>query len=723
MPLGFCAYVRLCLARAGNISLRWIYAWRICDHTRDLVDWNTFAQSVLLNADAELALRIFRHIGDVSMGLALESIVPIEEKTLLAAHVAMLLGRYDQAEQLFLKSSFPLEALAMRRDLLDWSRALALAEQLSPKEIPFISREYAQQLEFMGDYPNALTHYENGIIDNPDEETEQILDHNEICQSGLARMSIRTGDIRKGVRLARDLHGRVVKRDCAIILEQLKQYGEAADLYELGQFYDRAAAVCLKAKAWGKVSELLPKVRSPKIHAQYGKVMEAEKRYKEAAIAYRNARDYDNLVRILLDHLNMAEEAVKVVRESRSVEGAKLVAKFFSRLGDHASAIRFLVLSNCHQEAFQLAEATDRMIEYADSVESDGATQEQFANLAAYFSSVGDAHNAGRFYLRAGHYQAALEHLMSCGENHDSLLLAIDCVAAAGDNKLTAKFTQYLMGDVDDIPKDAKYLFRLYVALGMTKEAATTAIVIARQEQERGSYTVARNVLLAMYQELVAKQIKVPYDMQNSLMIIHSYLIVKSLLRRNESLRAARMLIRTSANISKFPAHVVPILTSTVVVCSKAGLKAAAHRAAIMLMHPEYRQKIDPKYKKKIEAFGFFNNMERIFRRIEDIEDPDETRSPCPYCLHPVVETELSCDNCKSTIPYCIVTGRHIVESDFALCSSCSFPGYYSELKKLLALNESCPMCSSSLKDTIPGDISTYLTNSKTNSEEMSLRS
>ncbi|VDP16148.1 unnamed protein product [Heligmosomoides polygyrus] len=305
------------------------------------------------------ALRIFRHIGDVSMGLALESIVAIEEKTLLAAYVSMLLGRYDQAEQLFLKSTRPIEALAMRRDLLDWSKALALAEQLSPTEIPYISREYAQQLEFMGDYPNALVHYENGIIENPDEETEQIQEHNEICRSGLARMSIRTGDIRKsniyslsffrGIQLARDLHGRVVKRDCAIVLEQLKQYGEAADLYELGQFYDRAAAVCLKAKAWGKVGELLPKVRSPKIHAQYGKIMEAEKRYKEAAVSYRNARDYDNLVRMLLDHLNMAEEAVKVVRESRSVEGAKLVAKFFSKLGDHASAIRFLVLSNCHQ--------------------------------------------------------------------------------------------------------------------------------------------------------------------------------------------------------------------------------------------------------------------------------------------------------------------------------------------------------------------------------------
>ncbi|PIO58116.1 hypothetical protein TELCIR_20454 [Teladorsagia circumcincta] len=102
----------------------------------------------------------------------------------------------------------------------------------------------------------------------------------------------------------------------------------------------------------------------------------------------------------------MAEEAVKVVRESRSVEGAKLVAKFFSQLGDHASAIRFLVLSNCHQEAFQLAETTDHMVEYGDSIEADGATQDQMAQLAEHFAGVGDAHNAGRFYLRAGHYRA-----------------------------------------------------------------------------------------------------------------------------------------------------------------------------------------------------------------------------------------------------------------------------------------------------------------------------
>lgn len=33
-----------------------------------------------------------------------------------------------------------------------------------------------------------------------------------------------------------------------------------------------------------KVADLLPNVRSPKIHSQYGKVMESDQKYKQAAI-------------------------------------------------------------------------------------------------------------------------------------------------------------------------------------------------------------------------------------------------------------------------------------------------------------------------------------------------------------------------------------------------------------------------------------------------------
>ena len=48
-------------------------------------------------------------------------------------------------------------------------------------------------------------------------------------------------------------------------------------------------------------------------------------------------------------------------------------------------------------------------------------------------------------------------------------------------------------------------------------------------------------------------------------------------------------------------ADIVPILTSTVIECHRSGLRNSAFGYAAMLLRPEYRQKIDPKWKKKIE--------------------------------------------------------------------------------------------------------------------------
>ena len=46
-----------------------------------------------------------------------------------------------------------------------------------------------------------------------------------------------------------------------------------------------------------KVGELLPQITSPKIHTQYAKAKEADGKYKDAALAYQNAKDWDNVIR------------------------------------------------------------------------------------------------------------------------------------------------------------------------------------------------------------------------------------------------------------------------------------------------------------------------------------------------------------------------------------------------------------------------------------------
>ncbi len=102
----------------------------------------------------------------------------------------------------------------------------------------------------------------------------------------------------------------------------------------------------IRLKNWPRVAEILPNVTSPRIHLQFAKAKESEGRYKEALAAYERARDYDSVVRLLLDHLEDPEGAVRVVRETKSVEGAKMVAKFFQKLNDYSSAIQTVLLSS-----------------------------------------------------------------------------------------------------------------------------------------------------------------------------------------------------------------------------------------------------------------------------------------------------------------------------------------------------------------------------------------
>lgn len=294
-----------------------------------------------------------------------------------------------------------------------------------------------------------------------------------------------------------------------------------------------------------------------------------------------------------------------------------------------------------------------------------------------------------KFFQKCGQYSRALKHFLKCPNTEDTLAveMAIETVGQAKDPTLTSQLIDYLMGESDGMPKDAKFLFRLYMALQQYREAARTAIIIAREEQSAGNYRNAHDVLFSMYTELQAQKIRIPSEMATNLMILHSYLLVKIHVKRGDHLKGARMLIRVSSNISKFPAHVVPILTSAVIECHRAGLKNSAFSFAAMLMRPEYRNDIDSKYRKKIEA---------MVRRPDTSELEEET-TPCPFCGFQLPQNELLCISCKNNLPYCIATGRHMLKEDWSICPHCEFPALYSQFMLLLETETVCPMCSESL--------------------------
>lgn len=63
-------------------------------------------------------------------------------------------------------------------------------------------------------------------------------------------------------------------------------------------------------------------------------------------------------------------------------------------------------------------------------------------------------------------------------------------VGKARNDMLTHTLIDFLMGETDGVPKDPNYIYRLYMALGSYSQAAKTAIIIAKQEQDLGNYKV-----------------------------------------------------------------------------------------------------------------------------------------------------------------------------------------------------------------------------------------
>ena len=74
---------------------------------------------------------------------------------------------------------------------------------------------------------------------------------------------------------------------------------------------------------------------------------------------------------------------------------------------------------------------------------------------------------------------------------------AIEVVGnTSGQNAhLSRQLVDFLMGETDGVPKDAKYLFRLYMAKGQYKEAAKTAIIIGEFDQKNSDFLKISTVI------------------------------------------------------------------------------------------------------------------------------------------------------------------------------------------------------------------------------------
>eukprot|EP00362_Geleiidae_sp_MMETSP1317_P000867 CAMPEP_0201282212 /NCGR_PEP_ID=MMETSP1317-20130820/5065_1 /ASSEMBLY_ACC=CAM_ASM_000770 /TAXON_ID=187299 /ORGANISM="Undescribed Undescribed, Strain Undescribed" /LENGTH=137 /DNA_ID=CAMNT_0047594239 /DNA_START=282 /DNA_END=695 /DNA_ORIENTATION=- len=134
-----------------------------------------------------------------------------------------------------------------------------------------------------GSFSDALILFERALI-----RTAGYDEHNMQCLAGIARNSIRMGDVQQGFSKAKELKDPQMKLECAYVCESMKQWAEAAMLYEAAGLLEKAAALYIKLRQYNKASPIIGS-NTPGLQIQLAKAKEAEACYKEAENHFEKA--------------------------------------------------------------------------------------------------------------------------------------------------------------------------------------------------------------------------------------------------------------------------------------------------------------------------------------------------------------------------------------------------------------------------------------------------
>lgn len=286
------------------------------------------------------------------------------------------------------------------------------------------------------------------------------------------------GDIQRGFNIANELNEKNLVIEIAGVCEQMKQWQEAAKLYQKGALVEKAASIYIQIGMFQAAAPLIDKITSPSILVMVAKAKEAEKNYKEAEKAYERANDYENIIRLNLDHLDNSEKAKHIFRtKSQLPQCALMIANYCETRGFKKEAIEFLVLGGKRENAFVIAQSHQEMDEYAKIIiKIDEKNIDEHLRIAQYYEGKSHHGKAARHYEKAEQHSKALKLYMLEGEK--MIPDMIEMVAKVKVDALTHELVDYLMGE-DGTPKEPQWTFKLYRAIGNVKQAVKIAVNIA----------------------------------------------------------------------------------------------------------------------------------------------------------------------------------------------------------------------------------------------------
>lgn len=618
----------------------------------------------------EIASNAFSQSEDAAIWNVIQPLFNECECSYMCGYISMIDHDFNAAQKNFLNSTRPQMALDMRAALFQFDQALKLAENLDPARIMQLSYDSARQNELAGKYSLALEQYKES-------SKSKKLAH--LSHAGYVRCLFLTGKVERGMQHLSKTRDSKLINECAQILEEIAAFKEAAQLYMRVNEFNKAAQCNINAGELKLASELVQKVTDIKILRSIGHQLERQGQLETSTIAFEKANDYESLVRVLLK-VNL-DRATKIARQHPEERICRLVAQHCIQLGNYKYAIEFLIRSGHSEDAIRIAELHDRMDELADLIGENG-TSMQYEEIANYFCSRSLMIQAAKFFKLAGDSQRAMNCYMADGSD-SAIDAALTLAESESDSQLREELLEYLTVNKS---KDLKYLLRMFIIMKQFNEASQTALNVADELRNRGEYKSCRDVLFDVICQLKKRNFPVSSELRQSLIFIHSYLLVNQHKNDKNKKICALLLKRLSKNVSKFPVHAANLLVMAVVYCTKAGMKKSAYDIAVKVLQPEFQGKIKNDILKKIQT---------TVRKKNISEEIDEDKSPCPGCGVDLPISQLYCGNCKLNLHFDSFTGMHMVREDWCECPNCNFTCSFN----LLVHNNICPMCNAKVEN------------------------
>lgn len=224
----------------------------------------------------------------------------------------------------------------------------------------------------------------------------------------------------RALSIAKTLEDKQLTIEVATVCESMKQFLEAAQLFESVGLTERAAGIYIQIKHLKQAIPLIDKINSPKLLRELAKAREAEKQYKEAEKAYERAGDWENVIRLNVQYLEGIEKAKDLLRtKCPTATCAQMLAEHCEKGGNRKEAIEFMLMAGKKEEAFVIAQSHDEMDAYRNVVcKYDDKNLDEHLRIAQYYEGKNQWGKAAYHYAKCDNYTKALKLYMQAGESY-----------------------------------------------------------------------------------------------------------------------------------------------------------------------------------------------------------------------------------------------------------------------------------------------------------------